>query len=130
MGKHDSVDDDEIVYRRIPRAWFDPQKAPFPAIESFKPTPRDHDGLSLDRARDVSMNVAARGQPGKSYYLACLSVRAVRELGLDVVCDRPGHCLIPQLIHETRRTPQSREWQLQLTKRCSIDGPFEPPPME
>jgi hypothetical protein len=99
------MDDSEFVYRRIPGIYFNPG-LPVPVQrEAFRPNANDTAGLSVFRARfaqplDTLVNV----DPAKreDYYVARLSVEALRKLGLTVQPDPlpggpPGHAVIPEL---------------------------------
>ena len=105
MDEREPVQDDEFVYRRIHRIFFDSGVAPAVRREAFRPTHNDTTGLSVFRdgflrPEDTLANV----DPAKrnDYYVARLAVAALRSLGLTVVADPDpngpaGHALISEL---------------------------------
>ena len=97
------ISDDEILYRRIPAStgWYDPSRTPVLEPEAFRPNRNDNTGISLSRRKYSTVEQAARGQPGKSYYVALLRAAEICAAGMDVVPkplpDDPGHAEIPEL---------------------------------
>jgi hypothetical protein len=91
---------------------------------AFRPTPDDTAGLSVYREIHVSASrVAASGRKQGEYYVARLSVKAIRALGLTVVSDEQaeglaGHALIPELsVEECKRDkPRARNYQVRLAE--------------
>ena len=99
------IDEAEFVYRRIPRIYFD-ASLPIPIQrEAFRPTDKDTTGLSVFRAAFAQpLDTLANVDPAKvkDYYVARLSVRDLRNLGLhvepDPIASGPlGHAVIPEL---------------------------------
>lgn len=79
------VEDDEILCRRIPFQWYDPQKSsPITAV-AFTPNKNDDDGISLWRkkGKKTCEAVAATGRVGKRYYVALLRAGDLREYGIE-----------------------------------------------
>ena len=75
MADFDSVQpvlDDEVLYRRIPAStgWYQGDKVPPLDPEAFRPNRYDITGISLSRENHTPIEEAARGQPGKDYYVA------------------------------------------------------------
>lgn len=127
----DPVADDELLYRRIPGSsgWYSPQDGFKP--EAFAPHKKnDATGLSVHRAKYKSLNEAAIGQPGKSYYVAVLRARDLRQQGIEIVPrplpHDPGHAELPDLNSSNRKTARTLELQRILTEIClKVEGPFE-----
>lgn len=72
------VDDEELLYRRVPASlgWYSPTTGVI-SSEAFGPHKnRDVSGLSVTRAKYKSIEEAARGRPGKSYYVVVLRAGA------------------------------------------------------
>lgn len=105
MDERDPVDESEYVYRRIPRAYYDSHLPIAVQGQAFRPSQSDTTGLSVFRAAfaqptDTLVNV----DPAKvkDYYVARISVGALKKLGLsvdpDVLPDGPsGHAIVPEL---------------------------------
>ncbi len=126
------ISDDEILYRRIPAStgWCDPSRTPVLEPEAFRPNKNDVSGISLSRQKYNTIEQAARGQPGKSYYVALLRAADIRAAGMDIVHmplpDDPGHTEIPDLNYENRKSKQAIEWRTLLAEKLclQIEGPF------
>lgn len=72
------ISDDELLYRRVPIRWYDPSTGR-PFDEAFAPhKENDLTGLSVSRAKYKSIEQAARGMPGKRYYVATLRAGDLR----------------------------------------------------
>lgn len=87
MDERDPVDESEYVYRRIPRAYYDSHLPIAVQGQAFRPSQSDTTGLSVFRAAfaqptDTLVNV----DPAKvkDYYVARISVGALKKLGLSV----------------------------------------------
>src|SRR5262249_7787977 len=95
--------DEEFVLRRIHRNHVDPGPPLLVGFTAFRPTPEDTAGLSVYREQHTApADVASSGRKPGEYYVARLSVQALREMGLTVVADEQaagpaGHALIPEL---------------------------------
>jgi hypothetical protein len=128
----DAIADHELLYRRIPvsQGYYDPAVDPNPSPLAFKPTRDDTLGLSLYRAKYKTMEAAAQGRPGKSYYVAVLRAGDLRAVGIDVVPKPlegdPGHAEIAGLTYENRKRMPYFEWQTLLAEQLClrIEGPF------
>lgn len=128
----DSVDDAERVYRRIPvsQNWFDPAVSPIPSPQAFRPLKYDDKGISLTRVKFHDSPQAACGSNSLGYYIAELSVKRIRALGADVVADPteadPGHCIIPELTYESRKSDIALEIMNALARTLceEVHGPF------
>jgi hypothetical protein len=105
MDEHDPVDESEFVYRRIHPSFYDSSLPIAVMREAFRPSRNDVTGLSVLRARFAQPeDTFANRDPAKvaGFYVARLSVRALRNLRLTVVPEPhpggpPGHAVIPEL---------------------------------
>jgi hypothetical protein len=131
MDEREPVEDNESVYRRIHGSFFDPS-VPVPIRRgAFRPNPTDTTGLSVFRARFLQpASILANIDPAKatSYYVARLSVRDLRNLGLTVVPEPavdgpPGHAVIPELSLPAYEADKQRLKQIlfELAKLASAD---------
>ena len=80
------ITDDELLYRRIPASmgWYSASAGLSP--QAFAPhATNDITGLSVSRAKYKSIQAAAKGRPGKSYYVAILRAGDLRQRGIQVV---------------------------------------------
>jgi hypothetical protein len=128
------ITDDELLYRRIPAALnlYDPHAKPHLLPDAFRPNQNDVTGLSVYRAKFKSVEEAAQGREGKSYYVAVLRTGDLRARGIEVVprpiAGDPGHAEIPGLTYQNRKTDQALEWKLLLAQQLClrVDAPFPP----
>lgn len=126
----EAIADDEILYRRIPFPYFNPEEDAHPTPMAFRPRASDATGLSLYRAKYRTMVQVAENVRGKRYWVAALRAGELREHGIDVAPrptpTDPWHAEIPGLTYESRRTPRAKEQQLLLAERLCvrIEGPF------
>jgi len=129
-GEKDEIADDEYLYRRVPckPPFFTPGvKAP-PSPEVFRPRDRDKNGLSLDRAKDVTLQEAATPPDGsqRKYLVARVRAEDLRKEGMIVELDpdKPGHVLVPNLDYAHRRGKREGEWQVKMaTELCEVFDP-------
>ena len=89
----------------------------------------DATGLSFVRAKYKSIEEAATGWPGKSYYVAVLRVADLRQNGIEVVPrprpNDPGHAELPELNSGNRKADETLERQRLLAEVCiRVEGPF------
>ncbi len=127
----DPVADDELLYRRIPAStqWYELASG-FLKPESFAPHKTNESGLSVSRAKYVSIAEAARGRPGKSYYIAVLRAGDLRQAGIEVVPEPrpgdPGHAALPDLNSSNRKADETLQRQRLLTEQLClrVEGPF------
>jgi hypothetical protein len=90
MDEHDPVDDGEFVFRRIHRSFYTPGVATPVWPWAFRPNANDTTGISVFRASfGPPASILATLDPAKAqdYYVARLSVAALRILGLTVEPD-------------------------------------------
>ena len=126
------IDDDELLFRRVPvsAGWYRPDQAPALEAEAFRPNKSDSTGVSLFREKYTTIEQAARGRPGKSYYVAVLRAGDLRNAGMKVdprpLEGSPGHAEIGNLTYENRRSRQAVEWRFLLAERLClrVEGPF------
>jgi hypothetical protein len=103
---------DELLYRRVPLIWYSPDTGLSP--QAFDPHKiNDTTGLSVSRAKYKTIDQAALGQPGKSYYVAVLRAVDLFQHGIQVVPrpnlpDDPGHAELPDLTAHNRKTAHLR----------------------
>jgi hypothetical protein len=124
------IADDELLYRRVPLPWYSPNTGLMP--EAFAPHKiNDATGVSVARAKYKLAEDAARGRPGKQYYVACLQAGKLRENGIAVVPrpepDDPGHSELPDLNAANRKDDRTLELQRLLVHlTIDVQGPFGP----
>lgn len=135
MGESsEPITDNELLYRRIPASmpWYSPDTGNL-SPEAFAPSKeRDFTGLSIARAKYKSLEEAAKGRPGKSYYVATLRAQDLKDRGIQVVprpqpCD-PGHAELPDLNAQNRKSDRTLELQRVLKElTVKVEGPFATP---
>ncbi len=135
----DTIADDEILYRRIPASmdWYDPASDRSVAPDAFRPRKNEDTiakkGISLSRAKFVTLDEAARGRPGKRYFVAVLLASDLAQNGIEVVTTPefggPGHASIPALNYADRRTDRVMDMKRLLAERLClrVEGPFHTP---
>ena len=124
------IADEEFLYRRVPAStgWYSPESGLKP--EAFAPhKTNDTTGLSLSRAKYKSAEDAARGQPGKSYYVVSLRAADLRTRGIAVdpkpLPGDPGHAELPGLNSDNRKQDSTLERQrILVSLAVQIEGPF------
>lgn len=129
------VQDDELLYRRIPGStnWYDPNRTPPLEAEAFRPNRNDETGISLARAKYKTIQQAALGRAGKEYCIAVLRAGDIRSAGLEVTAqplpDDPSHAEIISLTYDNRQSKQAIEWRTTLAEQLClrIEGPFSTP---
>ncbi len=131
------IADDELLYRRVPATlpWYDPHSRELKAHAFGPHKERDRTGLSVFRAKHKPIEAAARGQQGKSYYVAVLCAGDVRQAGMDVKPSPstpagydPAHAELPDLNSTNYKDRLTLERQRVLVELCqSVEGPFETP---
>ncbi len=127
------IADDELLLRRIPAStgWIDDKGV---SSLAFRPNRNDGTGLSISRAEPFkTVKQAARGRPGKSYYVAVLRAGDLRRAGIEVrpapLPDDPGHAELPDLTYQDRKTDDALQWADLLANELilSVEGPFASP---
>ncbi len=130
------IEDDELLYRRIPTStgWYDPDTGILKS-EAFGPhKTRDVTGLSLHRTKHKTIEEAARGRPGESYFVAVLRAGDLRQRGIEIVPRPdlpdghrdPAHAETPGLNSESRKSSETLERQRVLAEGLTlrVEGPF------
>ena len=79
-----------------------------------------------------SVEEAAKGRAGKSYYVAVLKASDLAENGIECVSrpeeGDPGHAELPQLTYDNRKQDETLERQHVLVEKClKVEGPFLTP---
>jgi hypothetical protein len=131
MPEEVPIDDDEILYRRIPvsMGWCDGDSV-FP--EAFGPTKRDVTGLSIYRARFKSLESVAAGKSKQGYYVTELLAGDVRLAEIEIV-PQPNvpdgyddaHAELPEITYPNRKSDAVLQLQRKLAELCTkIHGPF------
>lgn len=131
------IEDDEILYRRVPANpkvnWYNPETKKL-SSNAFNPREDDAHGISLSRAKYTKIEHAARGQPGKSYYVTKFRAGDLRKNGMvldpDPLPDEWGHAKISNLNYENRKSDAATAFKVNLaTRLCvGVGGPFDPAP--
>ncbi len=127
---------DEILYRRVPASpgWYD-EGTGLLKPQAFDPHRKnDLTGISVSRAQYKTIEEAARGQPGKSYYVAVLRAGDLLAKGIRVLPrplpNDPGHAEFPDLNATNRKSNRVLELQRILAElTIEVEGPFVPPDM-
>jgi hypothetical protein len=125
---NDPISDDELLFRRVPIQWHSASTGL--DGQAFAPHKiRDATGLSLVRAKYKSIEEAAKGMQGKSYYVAVLRAGDLRREGIQVVPrpkeGDPGHSELPDLNASNYKSDLTLERQQILVRLCrEIRGPF------
>lgn len=126
------VADEELLYRRVPAStgWYDPTTGVLRA-EAFIPhRNNDETGLSVSRSKYKSIEEAGQGRPGKSYFVAVLRAKDLRENGIQVhpcpLPEDPGHAELPDLTSANRKNDLTLERARLLAETLtqSVQGPF------
>jgi hypothetical protein len=123
---------DELLYRRIPASakWFDPTVTPPLSPQAYRPRENDLTGISLYRAKGIAPEaIAARGRPGKSFYVATLRYGDLQDAKIEVVDSNdpkdPGHVELPALNADNRRSDEALEMSEKLVSLTrDVFGPF------
>lgn len=132
--ENDPIADEEFIYRRIPlnAHWYNPHTGQL-LPQVFAPHKvQDQDGLSVTRSKYNTVEQAALGRPGKSYYVAVLRASDLRRYGIVIRPDPqphdPGHALLPELNSANRQASETLEKQRVLASLClRVEGPFLTP---
>lgn len=126
----ETIADEERLYRRVPEStgWYDPVTGILDSRAFAPHKTNDATGLSVSRSKHKSIEEAAKGRPGKTYYVAVLRVSDLRQNGIEVVQtppDDPSHAELPNLNANNRKESATLERQRLLTELClSVEGPF------
>ena len=125
------IDDDELLYRRVPLPYFDESNDLKPTRLAFQPRRDDTTGLSVSRAKYKSIEQVAQNSRGKQYYVAVLRAGDLRAHGIVVEPrpkppDDPGHVELPGLTYDHRRDDAVEEWKVLLAEKLClrVEGPF------
>lgn len=130
------IDDAEVLYRRIPdsKGWYDAGSPPSSlSPDAFRPTENDTTGLSLSRAKYKSVEDAALGRPGKTFWVAKLLAGEMRLHGIELVPrplpGDPGHAEIPSMTYPVRKSAECEGRTVLLAGKLTLEifGPFTTP---
>ena len=125
------IADEEILYRRVPAGWYSP--AAGLNAQAFAPhKTNDSTGLSVYRDKYKSIEEAAKGRPGKSYYVAVLRAGDLRKKGIQVLPrpqpGDPGHAELPDLNRGNRKTDETLQRQhILVDLSLRVEGAFRHP---
>lgn len=130
-GEYDPLADDEILYRRVPvsKGWIDEHGI---SPDAFEPRMDDDTGISVYRARFVTVEDAAKGLGKRGYYVLAMRAGDLRAAGIHVVPmphdDLPGHAEIPSLAYQEPESDVSMQHRELLADQMvmAIHGPFLP----
>jgi hypothetical protein len=123
MADVEPISDQEILFRRIPvsTGWYDPSRTPPLEPEAFRANRNDLAGISLSRAKYKTVEQAAEGRPGKSYYVAAFRAGDIRAAGMHVVASPTpadaSHAEIANLTYDSRKSKQAVEWRALLAEK-------------
>jgi len=135
----ESIADDEILYRRVPAA-ANPSRVDPSTRElndqAFAPHGDDDTGISVWRSNFKTVEEAAKGRPGKSYYVAVLRTGDLRSCGIRVEPRPetpegydPAHAELPDLRYDNRKDTSTLDLQRMLVELSQeVTGPFDTPP--
>jgi hypothetical protein len=125
----EAIDDDEILYRRIPvsKNWYTTEGGVSP--EAFDPRPDEKTGISVYRGKYKSAEEAAQGKSKRGYYVAEFLAGDLRAKGVAVVprplAADPGHSELPGLTCDNRLTREAQELKVLLANLHSdVKGPY------
>jgi hypothetical protein len=126
--ENDPITDDELLYRRVPvsKGWHDDAGL---SPEAFDPRLDEVTGISVYRAKFVTVEQAAQGKSKQGYWVAVLRAGDLRRHGIQVTPrpepDDPGHAELPDLTCHNRLSTEAQERKRQLTKLCvRVEGPY------
>jgi hypothetical protein len=132
----ETIADEELLYRRVPAStgWFDPATGILQPAAFGPHKQRDLTGISVTRAKFKSIEQAAQGQPGKSYFVAVLCVGDLRKANFTVKPQPnvPGgydisHAELPDLNADNYKDTKTLERQRELAEKLClrVGGPFQ-----
>lgn len=128
--EYEPIEDDEILFRRVPLKLYDRKAEPPVHRDSFRPREYDKTALSLYRAKFQTAEDVGRTGTAKGYYVAHLRAGSIRRERMNVIPkpleSSPGHCEVEELNYANRRTDLSEERQLALAEKLceKVEGPF------
>lgn len=128
-AEYEPIEEDELLYRRVPvsKGWISSGSV---KPEAFQPLPIDETGLSVFRAKFLSVEEASRGKSKHGYWVLELRAADLQAAGIDIVPkpvpDVPGHAELPSLRFQDVETDASISQRLTLAKEliAKIHGPF------
>jgi hypothetical protein len=136
MDERQPVKEEEFVYRRIHRNYYQVGLLLPIQPEAFRPTRNDTSGISIFRATFVQPEeILADIDTTKrlDYHVTRLAVRDLSHLGLTVVPDPDltgpaGHAIVPELSTSAYQADKRRlkGIQLELAKLASVDIVYSP----
>ena len=122
----------ELLYRRISFALYDPERDSAASPRAFRPNEKDTTGLSLYRAKYHTPEEIAPAIAKHPYWVGILRAKDILRDGMSLV-PRPmppqfiGHAEITDLTYECRRTRHAESLQMILVEKLckEILGPFD-----
>ena len=133
-GGIEPIEDDELLYRRIPvsMGWFVANRL---SAQAFGPRKDELTGISVFREKYKSLEDAARGKSKQGYYVAVLRAGDLRHRGIEVVPRPnlpdgqydPAHAELPDLNAATYTDDITLERQRILAEELClrVEGPFQ-----
>lgn len=125
----EAIDDDEILYRRIPVSmkWYTTEGGVSP--EAFDPRSDETTGISVYRGKYKTAEEAAQGKSKQGYYVAVFRAGDLRAKGVAVIpqplAGDPGHSELPGLTCDNRLTPEAQELKVLLAHlHFDVKGPY------
>jgi len=119
---------EEFLYRRVSPTWFDPSNGLPPPPLAFHPQPDDANGLSLRRAKLISLQEAAcsKTNPEKKYFVARLRTGDLpKEMEVEIDPKDATHVLIRNMNYSNRRDKRVGEWEVKMaTELCKVLDPM------
>jgi len=132
------IEDDEIVFRRVPNNidWYNPESQRPVAWVTFRPNPKDTDGISVWRAKYKSPEevAAIHARLGRQYWVLALKTSQLRNAGITIAptpdLGGPGHASLTNMrssdYAQNRNTVKNIAEDITRNLVLYVEGPFTP----